>query len=202
MEQKVIFFDLGNVILFFSHEKMLQQIADFCGLPLPQIFQVLIVESVGERYERGELSSQEIYEYFCSLSQKKLDFSGLMAAASAIFNPNEAIFPIIKKLKEQNVRLILLSNTCPAHFEYAYEHYPILHCFDDFILSYKEKSLKPQKKIFKKALQLVDNDAKKCFYIDDIPQNIEAASQEGIPGVVFTSSEELYVQLKKNKFIT
>ncbi|MBS0650320.1 MAG: hypothetical protein JSR93_04065, partial [Verrucomicrobia bacterium] len=139
--KRTVFFDLGNVILFFDHQKMFRQIAEFSQIELKTITDS--VAKYFDPFERGEITSRHIHHLLCEASGKNLDYKGLQLALSDIFEPNEPMVSLIKKLKKNKVPLFLLSNTCDAHFDYAYTHYPVLHLFDGYVLSYEVGARKP-----------------------------------------------------------
>lgn len=199
--KKTVFFDLGNVILFFSHAKMCAQIAAFCGIEEASVKESLFDKGMAELYERGTIDSRTLHGHFCSLSRSELDFAGLMRAAGDIFEPNREIVGVIEGLKAKGVRLVLLSNTCEAHFKYAYEHFPQLHHFDDFVLSYEVGALKPESKIYHHALSLAKNPVENCFYTDDIPAFIEGAKKLGLDAVQYTSTERLTDELLRRGYL-
>lgn len=193
MSKKTVFFDLGNVIIFFDHGKMYRQMAEYCGMQLEHLLPSL--QPFADPYERGEIDSRSIHHHLCSLSGKSLDFGGLMHAMSDIFEPNNQIISIIKELKKKKVPLYLLSNTCEAHFNYAYTHFPILHLFDGYVLSYEVKARKPEKEIFHSALQCARCTAQESFYTDDISDYIDAARALEIDAEVYQNPERLLTQL-------
>jgi len=201
MFHKTVFFDLGNVILFFSHEKMCDQIALVCDLSKQEVWDILFSHHLGEKYERGTVSSQDLHTFFCKRSKKQIQFDDLMEAAGNIFTPNQPIFEIITKLKKNGHDLILLSNTCEAHFIYAQKNFPILGLFDHFVLSYEVKSVKPEPAIFTYALALAKNPKENCFYIDDTEGHIMAARTIGLDAEKFNNIPELEYHLKKRAFL-
>ncbi|NGX26121.1 MAG: hypothetical protein K940chlam6_00032 [Chlamydiae bacterium] len=79
---KTIFFDLGGVLINFSHEKMCHNIAHFCGLELDLVKTHLMEKNLGEDYERGTIDSHTVHEYFMQLAKHPLDFHGLLKAAA------------------------------------------------------------------------------------------------------------------------
>jgi len=191
--KKAVFFDLGNVLLFFSHERMMQQVADFCQLELPVV--KTAVEKLGIPYELGNVKSKEIHQEFSDLVKKKLEFNGLMHALSNIFHLNNPVAAIVQELKSKNVPLFVLSNTCEAHFNYAYEHYSPLQLFDGYVLSYEVGARKPEKKIFEHALAKAGCSPESCFYTDDIGEYVDAARQLHIDAEQYTTPEKLTEQL-------
>lgn len=187
--RKTVFFDLGNVILFFDHQKMFQQLAHYCGLDATWI-QAQVLKYL-DPFERGDIDSRHIHHMLSQESGKKLDFQGLQHAMSNIFELNEPMVALIKQLKKNQTPLFLLSNTCDAHFDFAYTHYPVLHLFDGYVLSYEVGARKPEKKIFEKALAIANCRAEDSFYTDDIPEYIESAKQMNIDAEVFTHHNRL-----------
>ncbi len=193
--KKTVFFDLGNVILFFDHHKMYSQVADLCGLKSADL--LLQAHTFIDLYERGSIDSRGIHHHLCELSGKHLDFAGLMNAVSDIFEPNNQILATIKELKAKHVPLYLLSNTCEAHFNYAYTHYPVLHLFDGYILSYEVKARKPEKEIYTSALSIASCAPEHSFYTDDISEYVDAARSLNIDAETYQTHELLIQQLNE-----
>lgn len=183
--------DLGNVILFFSYDKMIGQIAKATKLDDQAVRHLLFDKSLAVAYERGEIDSLSLYRKIISLCEGAPSYAEFFYAVSDIFTPNEEIYPILHALKEKKIKLILLSNTCPAHFEFARKNFPILDLFDEFVLSYRVKALKPEKAIYDHALSLAQCAPEKCLYIDDIPEFTNAAQKLGIHAITFTNTHAL-----------
>ncbi len=120
--KKTVFFDLGNVLLFFSHKKMCMQIARVYETSAEIIHDLLFRKKLAERYEEGELDSEMLHAILCKTLKKQVSLIDFLHAASDIFEPNSALFPIVQALKKNHVQLILLSNTCEAHYNFAYSH--------------------------------------------------------------------------------
>lgn len=185
-----IFFDLGNVLIFFDHLKMCRQVAEYSGLSLEAVQSFM--QHYGDLYENGTVDSHAIHEEICRRAQKNLDFGILMHAVSDIFEPNPPAIAIAGRLKEKGHRLFLLSNTCEAHFTFASRAFPFLKIFDGFVLSYEIGARKPEKKIYEKALEIAGCQyGKKCFYTDDILPYIESARAMQIDAEQYTTPQEL-----------
>ncbi len=182
---KTIFFDLGNVLVFFSHEKMFRQLAACTGLAVQTIKQMLFEERLQQDYETGRIDSLSIYEHFQKRAPKLFNFNQFITAASDIFTPNTDLWPLVEQLKQIGIRLILLSNTSECHFNNVCAKYPVLDLFDDKILSFQLGFMKPDRRIFLKALSRAGCAPEECFYIDDIPEFIDAAKKVGLDAEVF-----------------
>jgi glucose-1-phosphatase len=197
--KRTIFFDLGNVLIFFSHQKMCEQVATYCDLNLELVKSM--IHQYGDPYERGDVTNQMIFDKFCELSQKKLDFESLMNAIGDIFEPNDPVISIALKLKKNGHRLFLLSNTCDAHFTFAFSRFAFLKFFDGHILSYEVGARKPEKKIYEKALEIAACQKNECFYTDDILSYVETARSLDIDAEQYQTPHDLMHQLNLRKIL-
>lgn len=184
---KTIFFDIGNVLIFFSLPKMFQQLAVCTGLSAQSVETLLFGTDLRERYEKGLITTQELYHRFQKSSPRPFTLPEFTASLSDIFTPNTELWPVVEALKKTGIRLILLSNTSECHFNYIQSHYPILRQFDQKILSYEVGAWKPDPPIYQKALALASCSPEECFYTDDIPEFIAGARKAGLQGEIFTT---------------
>ena len=196
--EQTVFFDLGNVLIFFSHEKMWSQLSQLTGLPPAQLREQFHRRGVFEEYESGKLNTERIYRTLQSMSRNSFSLLAAMRAASDIFTPNTELWPLVKSLKQQGTRLVLLSNTNECHFNFAYSHYPVLKLFDEYILSYQVGACKPQNAIFQRALLEARGPA---FYTDDVEPFIKAARRAGLDAELYTSPSSLKEHLLRRGFL-
>ena len=198
---KTIIFDLGNVLVFFSYEKIISQISSLSGLSPHIIKELLIRKELHGAYESGKISDEEIYNIFLKEAPQSFSQEQFFLAASDIFQLNDPIYPFVKALKKRGFRLILLSNTSPAHYQFLTPRLPILDLFDAKILSYEVKALKPHPRIYAAAIEAAGCSPQECFYTDDVPEFVSAARVHGIDAEVFTNVQELEKQCKKRQLI-
>lgn len=196
---KAVLFDIGNVLLFFSHDLMYQNMATVLGLDI-DVFKKEIID-LQNHYESGKISTEEFYAYLEARAGKQHSKKEFIQAAQSIFTPNEAIFPVVESLKQENVKLILLSNIGEIHYQYIVEQYPIFQLFDSHILSYQIKACKPDQAIFEAAVKAADCSPQECFYIDDIPLFIEKARLLGIDAETYTEVSLLRSHLQKRNLL-
>jgi len=188
--KRTIFFDLGNVLIFFDPQKMCRQIAALSSLSEQHVHDVML--QYGDLYERGSVDSRTIHDEFCRMAQKQIHFDTWIDAVSDIFEPNLEVIAIAHLLKEKGHCLFLLSNTCSAHFNRALSQFPFLKIFDGYVLSYEVGARKPEKKIYEKALEIAGcQNRKHCFYTDDILSYVESARSLDIDAEQYQSPQEL-----------
>lgn len=196
---KAIFFDIGNVLIYFSYEQLIIQLSEISGISPVKIWNE--IEIMGPLYEEGRITTQALFEHFSQLAPKSFTQEAFTFAISNIFRPNPAILPIIEALKKQKVPLILISNTCEAHFNFLKEIFPIFTLFDHSILSHEIKARKPSQAIYEAAILAAGCTAEECFYTDDIADYVIAARSLGIDAETFVDAATLETHLSMRKLI-
>lgn len=192
---KAFLFDMGNVLLHFSHDRMCEQIGALCHRTGIELKQHLIESGRQSDFESGIISPDEFHNWFELTFKTRVNPQQLAHAASDIFTLNAPIVPVLDELRSRGYRLVLLSNTCIYHYEFVRRQFDILERFDDFVLSFEVKAMKPRPEIFAAALKKIGCDAAHCFYTDDIVQYVETGRHHGLDAEVFTTADELKTQL-------
>jgi HAD superfamily hydrolase (TIGR01509 family) len=192
-----LYFDLGNVLLFFDHPKAARQMAELAGLTQKQVWEIVFDSDLEIRYERGDIDCREFYDEFCRRTGSSPDFAMLKRAAAEIFEPNQAVIELVETLHARGRRLGVLSNTCAAHWEYCLDgRYPFLNrCFETYALSYELKAMKPEAIIYSRAAELAGVVPGNIFFVDDRPENVAAACAAGYDAVLYHTPEQLAADL-------
>ena len=179
---------MGNVLVYFSHERMCQNVADACNVSATATTDLLITSGLQFRLERGEITENEFHQQVELQLDTKVDFGELMHACADIFWLNESIVPLLDELKQLEIRLVLLSNTSQNHLKFIQSNFDVLKRFDDFTTSFDVGALKPDAAIYEDALARAACPAENCFYTDDIETYVTAAKQRGIHGYTYTDT--------------
>ncbi len=194
---RTLLIDLGNVLVFFSHEQMCAQIAEVCGAPVANLERLLIEQHLQRRFERGEISEDEFRAVLEAKFARSLDPVALKRAAADIFKLNEPMVPLLDRWKRDGYRLVLLSNTCVTHYEWVREQFDLLDRFDHCVLSYEVGAVKPEDAIFQAALSKIDCSPEECFYTDDIAEYIARGRSFGLSAEIFRDVPMLIGQLEQ-----
>ena len=121
----------------------------------------------------------------------------LKHAASAIFELNLSIMPVVAQLSQAGHRLGILSNTSQTHWEYCCDRFPILNqAFEVYTLSYRVGAMKPDAEIYRVAAELAGVAPQDIFYTDDIAGHIAGGQIAGFDAVQYTSTPQLVAQLR------
>jgi len=197
---RVIYFDLGNVILHFSHARMCQQVAESLNVAVEPVRQYLFSHEVHFAYESGRITTAEILEELNRRFSGQLTMPEVHRALGDIFSLNTAIVPLITGLKSAGWRLGILSNTCEAHWLAANEKFAVLRqLFDLYVLSFEVKTIKPFPEIYQHAQTLADCSPREMFFVDDLLENVEGARMAGWDAVLFTNVSSLIQDLLRRQ---
>lgn len=196
---RFIYFDLGNVLLFFDHRLAARQMGEVAGVPADRVWDVVFGSDLELRFEAGEFDDREFYEIFCRETDSRGDYDAFLLAGSAIFTPNVSIFPVVAALDAAGYRLGILSNTCPGHWRYCSDgRYGLIkQAFPVTALSYELGACKPSPKIFAGAANLAGVRPEEIFFVDDIPGHIAGAKAAGFDAVQYTTTPALVAELRK-----
>ena len=191
------YFDLGNVLANFSHERECQQLAAVLGVTAGQVREVVFDSDLQTRYETGLISTQEFCHELNRRFHKSAPEQELVEAASNIFWLNDGIFPLIAAVRRNGLRTGILSNTCVAHWEFLARGLLETHLtlFDTVILSYEHKVMKPHRLIYEYAAKYARTPPAEILFVDDRAENVEGALAAGFEARLYSSLEQLKADL-------
>lgn len=201
---KLFVFDLGNVILPFEHRQIAVKLHEKStkkeAFTPEQLFDVMFDLQNGliNPYEEGLMSSAEFLSNLKRQFRLDIDMNAFSNIWNPIFRDDPEVNKVIFYLKEKRYPLFLLSNTNELHFSYIMENYPIVHWFDEWLLSFEVGAKKPKQRIYDAIFEKIDVKPSEVFYVDDISKYVETAQQLGLHGVVFRSAAQLWDFIQKN----
>jgi putative hydrolase of the HAD superfamily len=202
MTPSFLYFDLGNVLLSFSHERMCRQMAEAAGasqeLVREALFGTAETPSVQWRFERGDLNALAVYEHFCERVGARPDMDRLFAAGCDIFDEIPASVALVQRLAEAGHRLGIMSNTNSIDWSFVTSRFRFLdRLFAHFVLSFQVRAMKPERAIYEHAVRLAGAPAGEVFFADDRQENVVGALAVGLDAVLFTSPEQLADELAR-----
>ncbi len=199
MERKysVVVFDLGNVLLPFDYNIMLnklEKIEKNLGQKFLQFYKDNY--NIHRSFERGELPENKFINIMLESLNNKLDSETFCNYYSKIFIENKDVTSLLPELKKKYM-LVLLSNTNSIHREYGWKDYDFIKYFSKLILSYEVKALKPEEKIYRTVENFTQKPPGEHIFIDDVREYSDAAKKIGWDAIHFTSFENLIKGFKK-----
>lgn len=195
---QAVVFDLGNVLVRFSHERMIKQLSDLAGLPAETIRRWAFDQQAYWHLETGTWSDDDFAAEFRRLAGRDIPLADIEQAGADIFDEMPGIMPILAHLRQRGTRLVLLSNTCRAHFDFVRHHYDVAGYFDELILSYVVRARKPEPAIYQATLAVLGCPAHAALYFDDILENVTAGAAAGLRAELYTTPQACAAVLQEH----
>ena len=111
----------------------------------------------------------------------------------------DAMETLVRELKAEGYGLYICSNASIRLPSVCMDVIPAAECFDGMLFSAEIKYLKPQKEMYEHLFWRFGLKPEECYFIDDLPMNIEGAKACGMDGHCFAdgSVENLRKDLEK-----
>ena len=183
---KNIVFDLGGVVFWRNPKKCTQEFLDFFAFvretPMPHFW---------NEYDRGTLSLDEVMEHLMARSgfsrEKCVDFVQRAIDMQEAIRPTEELIKALKA--DGRYRLFVLSNMSREFIDFL-RRVPVYRHFDGEVVSCEEGICKPEPEIYRLLLDRYGLTPAETLFIDDRPENVEAAEREGIVGFHYNRRDE------------
>lgn len=200
MSVRFLYFDLGNVLLFFDHRRAAAQLARAAGADADAVFDFVFRGDLNARCDAGSVDAAEFCRVFRARFPCGATDAALVRAASDIFRVNPPMKGILGRLEAAGHRLGLLSNTCDMHYAWFAapgRYVPIDTAFETAVLSCRERAMKPDREIYRLAAQRANVAPEEVFYVDDLPANVEGARRAGFDAVLYTTPAAYAGELRR-----
>ena len=177
-----IILDMGNVLLEWNKDKILQGVSDTKKDYL--ILDKTIFQSgLWLRLDLGTMTREElvleVVSMIGSTYQKKVE--EVIWNWPSYIDIYREVFPVLSELKKKGHRIFVLSNTSKVFYDLLDEQLsPLKELLDGFVLSCDIKAIKPDLVMFKEILDKYQLNPTNCVFLDDIEDNIIAAEKLGI----------------------
>lgn len=196
MNITTVIFDFGNVINKWEPEKAVASI-----FPTPEQAKAAFekhdfmawvgsVMDAGEDVERSLDNIKTVDEERHALLHCYVENIALAHATLV-----EGTADLIGTLLANGTRVLGMTNCGMAAFEAMQQNAQIVNEMDDIFISAVEKVSKPDAEAYKILLNRNGLSAEHCLFIDDKPENVKAAEQLGMHGILFVGASELQHRL-------
>ena len=191
-----IIFDIGNVLLSYApHEFVVDLIGE--GHEAEAVFSLIFRGREWAMLDEGTLSNQEAESIFTGKQPELAGEIGLiMGKLNQLPKPMEQTLNLLPKLKNAGNKLYYLSNYPREMSCYIRNKYSFFECFEGGVFSWEVRLLKPNPMIYQFLLEKYSLKAHECIFFDDAQENVAAANEVGINGVLFTGAESAAAYLR------
>lgn len=180
-----ILFDMGNVLLRFDRQVFLDRL-DVSEADKQLLLREVFLSPEWVEMDRGTLREETAEPIMCSRLPEYLHDAvhQLASCWDQPILPMEGMEELVGELKQAGYGIYLLSNASVRQHAY-WPRVPGSTLFDGTLISADAGVMKPQPEIYRLCLARFGLKAEECFFIDDVPANIEGAQFCGISGTVF-----------------
>lgn len=147
------------------------------------------IKNVFEKFDLGELSENDILDYFLKYDGVNSTKEKLREEIDNYLSVDIKLVKIIKNLKARGYKTVLLSNANSSFFyRKVYPTYPeFKKPFDEIIISSEIGMVKPNKNIYEYTLKKIKSKPEESLFVDDSKINIDNAVALGIHGYLYTN---------------
>ena len=191
---KAIIFDLGGVLLEDPQPGMIVHYSKNLNVTKEKFLEVFAQYEAD--WQKGKFSEEQFWDRITTcLHRTKPQVESLwLDGILSVYKEKKEVFDLIKKLKQYGYTIALLTNTEIPVMNYIKKLK--WEDFDLFIYSCEVGMRKPERKIYELALQKLKIQPGEAVFIDDKQENINAAEEVGIHGIVFENANQLSEQLR------
>jgi glucose-1-phosphatase len=198
IEIKGIIFDLGKVVFDLSEDLIIKNWEASSNKQLIDFRSDLRFIDLSHRFEKADISAVQLRKGVLEILE--IDLSDMVfdnGWCSLYLEPYLGINKLLARLKH-NYKIVALTNTNIIHAKVWKEKYKdILNCFESVFSSHEIKSRKPEKKSFEIVIKYLGLEPRKILFLDDNPNNIDAAKELGIKTILVNSQLQMFNDLKK-----
>jgi HAD superfamily hydrolase (TIGR01509 family) len=194
-ELRALILDLFGVIVTFDDHLVYDRIAQRCANPPSAAVSMINLVS-DPNLICGRTSLQQIHAHLAETLKLNVPFDEF--EAMWLVSYSEAMPGIRDLLRQLNgkCKLVLLSNVDPFYWPAIESSIPELQSFHAKVLSFQEGVAKPDADSFKRAVAASETPIEHCYFVDDKPENIDAAASIGLAGHAFTNCRTLKAVLR------
>lgn len=194
---KAVVFDYFGVIGGAEKTGTTKRVADYFGVTEDEVKKFM--GAVISDFRAGRISEKEMFFQMSKALGKPISKSTDYLYRQG-FREKFVIFPemvkFVKELKAKGLKVGVLSNTVVPFVEIVND----MKGFEDFdvvINSCEVGFSKPDPRIYKLTLEKLDLLPEEVVFVDDREENVVAANNLGMRGVIYTGIEDLKTEIGK-----
>ena len=200
---KNIIFDLGGVLIDWNPDYVFLKVFKGDKLKLKEFYEKVCTFEWNENQDAGyplDKATEDRIKIFPEYEDQIRMYYGKWE--EMIGGEIKEVVTILKNLvRENNFRVLALTNWSAETFPIALKKFDFLHLFEGIVVSGTEKTRKPFSDIYEIILNRYDLIATESIFIDDNIRNIKAANKFGIKTIHFKNPLQLKTDLKISRIL-
>ncbi len=197
MTIKTLIFDFGGVLLRTEDEIPRKMLAERLGISKSELENLVFASPSSIRAMVGEISAgahwQEVGRI---LNVNPHEINDIRTQFFAGDRLDIDLIAYLRRLR-QTYKIGLLSNAWDDLRTLLNDHFEILNIFDAAIISAEVGLIKPDLRIYQLAAEKLSIPANQAVFIDDVPENIQAAQKAGMSAIQFQSRSQILAEINQ-----
>lgn len=190
-----IVFDLGGVVFNWQPDDIVRRVFSD-----PEIQQLVRAQVFGHpdwvEFDRGTISLHEaIAQAVSRTGMPRSEIERLLNEVPPSMTVKEETVELIRAIHGSDNRLFVLSNMPLELIAYFEEEHDFWDMFEGVVVSSRIKMVKPEAEIFEHLLTAHQLAAPETIFIDDMSENVAAASAMGIQTIRFDNATQCKQEL-------
>ena len=180
-----IVFDLGGVVFNWQPDSIIRRV--FPDSETQDLVKAEIFEHADwVELDRGTITlDQAIVRGTSRTGLPHEEIEKLLNEVPRSLTPIRETIELIRSIRDSNNRLFILSNMHFASITYLEKKHKIWDMFDGILISSRIQMVKPEIEIYEHLLAKYQLEAAETVFIDDMSENLAAASSIGIRTIEF-----------------
>ena len=190
---KNIVFDMGGVLIDFDPDGTLSRFFDEADARL--VRHVLFDGDLWQQLDLGKMRLPDIARHACAELPMRLHdaVTDMVLRWWSFMPPIDGMEALVRGLKTNGYGVYLLSNTSADLYD-NFQNYPVLSLMDGIIASCDYGMIKPDPRLYEALYEKYALRPGTCFFIDDMPRNIEGAAKTGMMGFCFADKDPVHLR--------
>ena len=184
---KNIVFDMGNVLVRYSDVPVCEHFIEDL-LDRERVRTDVFCSPEWVLLDMGVISDEQALKQMCSRLPERLhEAAALCMQDWDQYNmwAIKEMDPLIRELKQKGYGIYVCSNAAIRLRDIWRELFPAADYFDGVLFSAEVKCIKPQKEMYQHLFERFRLKPEECFFIDDLPSNIQGSRACGMDGYCF-----------------
>lgn len=192
-----VVFDLGGVVFDWAPDALLRR--EFEDSAVRELIREhILLHQDWVELDRGTIALGDAIDRGAARTGLATDqVADFFAAVPRSLKPKEETIRLIRSVRSAGHRVFVLSNMAHASIDYLEENHAIWDLFDGCVISCRVNKVKPESQIYDHLLEAFDLQASQTIFIDDMAENVAAASVRGIRPIQFSDPVQCRRELQE-----
>ncbi len=192
-----VVFDIGGVLADFRVKEFLAE-KGFDGDMIRRILRASVMTPYWGRFERDEITEEEALQGFAAADPEIAEeLRRAYSSVKGMLTGRDFVAPMLRSLKDKGYGVYYLSNYSRKAYCECGESLSFMPLMDGGLVSFRAGKTKPDPEMYRMFLETQGLAAGECLFVDDTPENVEAARKLGFDGIIFETPEKLLEEFRR-----